>query len=147
MTTENVLKIKAVVLGHAIGDALGVPVEFCSRAELGENPVTDMRGFGSYPVPAGAWSDDTSMSLAVLDSPAGGKIDWCEIMENFTKWACDGAYTPTGEMFDIGDDTDTTAAVAGALAGALYGYESIPHEWLNTLIKRDYIEKMCEKWQ
>jgi len=48
---------------------------------------------------------------------------------------------------NLGDDTDTTAAVAGALAGALYGYQSIPHEWLNTLTKRDYIEKMCEKWQ
>ena len=35
-------KIKAVVLGHAVADALGVPVEFCSREELKENPVTDM---------------------------------------------------------------------------------------------------------
>jgi len=102
MTTEKVLKIKAVMVGHAVGDALGVPVEFCSRAELQTDPVTDMRGFGSYPVPAGAWSDDTSMSLCALDSLARGHIDWTEIMQNFTKWACDGAYTPTGEMFDIG---------------------------------------------
>lgn len=80
MTTEKVLKIKAVMIGHAVGDALGVPVEFCSRAELQTDPMTDMRGFGSYPVPAGAWSDDTSMSLAALDSLAGGKIDWCEII-------------------------------------------------------------------
>ena len=26
-------KIKAVMIGHAVGDALGVPVEFCSREE------------------------------------------------------------------------------------------------------------------
>lgn len=67
---EIINKIKAVVIGHAVGDALGVPVEFCEREELAKNPVTDMRGFGSYPVPAGAWSDDTGMSLAALDSLA-----------------------------------------------------------------------------
>ena len=27
-------KIKSVILGHAVGDALGVPVEFLSRPEL-----------------------------------------------------------------------------------------------------------------
>ena len=26
-------KVKAVVIGHAVGDALGVPVEFASREE------------------------------------------------------------------------------------------------------------------
>ena len=61
-------QIKSVMIGHAVGDALGVPVEFCSREELKQNPVTDMRGYGTYPVPAGAWSDDTSMSIAALDT-------------------------------------------------------------------------------
>ena len=54
-------KIKAVMIGHAIGDALGVSVEFCSREELVANPVTDMRGYGTYPVPAGSWSDDKAV--------------------------------------------------------------------------------------
>ena len=95
-------KIKAVVLGHAIGDALGVPVEFDSRAKLRENPVTDMTGYGTYPVPAGAWSDDTSMALAALDSLAEGKTDPFAIMMNFVRWLEGGAYTPTGEAFDVG---------------------------------------------
>ena len=302
-------RVKAVMVGHAIGDALGVPVEFCEREELDESPVTDMMGFGSYPVPAGAWSDDTSMTLAALDSLASGRVDFDEIMENFVRWCAEDAYTPTGEMFDIGrtcltairnyletdgkpalacgltdersngngslmrihpfvlyacaknmlfldwmelvknasaithahersqlgcliyafvlchllddpnkdsvelglkragchlrtcgelshysrlfdghfasldrseikssgyvvdtleaalwcllntnnyrdcvlkavnlgGDTDTVAAVAGGLAGALYGYEGIPKEWRETLIKREYIEEMCER--
>ena len=95
-------KIKAVMIGHAIGDALGVPVEFCERAELDTSPVTDMMGFGSYPVPAGAWSDDTSMSLAALDSLSKGEVNYDEIMENFVKWLDQGEYTPTGEAFDVG---------------------------------------------
>jgi ADP-ribosylglycohydrolase len=95
-------KIKAVMLGHAIGDALGVPVEFRSREELREAPVTDMIGYGTYSVPAGTWSDDTSMALAALDSLASGKLNWFEIMLNFVKWLADGAYTSTGEVFDVG---------------------------------------------
>ena len=46
---------------------------------------------------------------------------------------------------NLGDDTDTVAAVAGGLAGALYGYEAIPKEWLAALKRRDYIEEMCER--
>ena len=45
---------------------------------------------------------------------------------------------------NLGDDTDTVAAIAGGLAGALYGYDAIPEEWRNTLIKREYIENLCE---
>lgn len=95
-------QIKTVMLGHAIRDALGVPVEFESRSKLERSPVTEMFGFGSYPVPIGTWSDDTSMSLAALDSLASGKINHFEIMTNFAKWLKDGEYTTTGKAFDVG---------------------------------------------
>lgn len=304
----DIQKIKAVMIGHAVGDALGLPVEFCSREELKEEPVTDMQGYGTYPVPAGAWSDDTSMSIAALDSLASGKVDFDDVMRRFGLWYYKDEYTPTGEMFDVGntcsfaidnyfanhlpiekcglteersngngslmrihpfvlyayahgmgrdewedlirsasalthahersrlgcliyayvlmhllhdpdksvvwtalrradsclgdhpefphyarlfnyqfqnlpesevkstgyvvdtleaalwcvlttgnyrdcvlkavnlgDDADTVAAVAGGLAGAIYGYDGIPKEWRDTLIKREYIEEMCER--
>lgn len=301
-------KVKAVMLGHAVGDALGVPVEFLGRKELVVNPVTDMKGYGTYNVPAGSWSDDTSLSIAALDGISEGDLNYDLVMSNFTRWLYNGQYTPTGIMFDVGsntsraidnyavyqktvnecgctdetsngngslmrihpfvlmawckkmdedtmekmiesasalthahersklgckiyaqillallndpeessvvkalkycgskyrtsseyfyyyslyqghfrstyiddiisdgyvvntleaavwcllnttnykecvlkavnlgDDTDTVGAVAGGLAGALYGFDSIPEKWLNTLIKREYIEQMCEK--
>ena len=94
--------IKSVVIGHAVADAIGVPVEFCTRESLEKSPVTDMMGYGTYAVPAGAWSDDTSMSIAALDVLADGEIRYKEIMENFVKWCDLNEYTPTGEMFDIG---------------------------------------------
>lgn len=34
---------------------------------------------------------------------------------------------------NLGSDTDTTACVAGAMAGVRYGYGAIPAEWLKTL--------------
>ena len=308
----SVEKIKSVMIGHAVADALGVPVEFCEREELVENPVTDMMGYGTYDVPAGAWSDDTSMSLCALDAMCREGWKWDDIMNNFADWLENGKYTPTGESFDVGrtclqailrycrdgdskkcggidersngngslmrinpfvlwatmtflnhsndgywlwmgcikraselthahdrsimgctiyayclsfllkeatreslvagikfagndldylpeyepykrifdpdfekiradeikssgyvvdtleaalwcvlttdnyrdcvlkavnlgGDTDTIAAIAGGLAGALYGYDGIPEEWRNTLIKREYIEEMCER--
>lgn len=41
---------------------------------------------------------------------------------------------------NLGDDTDTTAAVAGGLAGIVYGMDAIPDEWLETLRGKDLIE-------
>ena len=38
-------------------------------------------------------------------------------------------------------DTDTTACVAGALAGAVYGYRAIPAEWLESLRGKDVIDQ------
>lgn len=99
---DFLMKTKAVMIGHAVADALGVPVEFSDREELEENPVTDMVGYGTYPVPAGAWSDDTSMSLCALDCFDKDYIDWDNIMLNFEKWLLNGEFTPTGETFDAG---------------------------------------------
>lgn len=96
-------QIKAVVIGHAVADALGVPVEFQRRSRLDANPVCDMRGFGTYPYPAGCWSDDTSMTLAALDVLCIGQVDWDGIMQGFADWYDHGDYTPTGELFDIGN--------------------------------------------
>lgn len=46
---------------------------------------------------------------------------------------------------NLGDDTDTVAAVVGGLAGLYYGMNAIPEEWLNVIKKREYIEDMCER--
>jgi ADP-ribosylglycohydrolase len=46
---------------------------------------------------------------------------------------------------NLGDDTDTVAAIAGGLAGLYYGYEAIPQEWLAVIKRRDWIEDMCGK--
>lgn len=41
---------------------------------------------------------------------------------------------------NLGDDTDTTAAVAGALAGTAYGINAIPQEWIDILRSKELIE-------
>lgn len=42
---------------------------------------------------------------------------------------------------NLGDDTDTTACVAGALAGAMYGYDSIYKSWIEQLRGKEVIDK------
>jgi len=46
---------------------------------------------------------------------------------------------------NLGDDTDTTGAITGGLAGLIYGFESIPEKWLNAIVKKNEIEELCEK--
>lgn len=89
------------VLGLAVGDALGVPVEFRDRQELKANPVTDMRGYGSHYQPVGTWSDDTSMTLATVDSLKNG-IDLADMMQRFDNWYREAHYTAGGSVFDVG---------------------------------------------
>ena len=47
---------------------------------------------------------------------------------------------------NLGSDTDTVAAVAGGLAGILYGAESIPEDWLRVLAKKEEIVRLCENF-
>jgi poly(ADP-ribose) glycohydrolase ARH3 len=45
----------------------------------------------------------------------------------------------------LGGDTDTIAAMAGAISGAYLGVEAIPSEWRAKLENREYIEALAEK--
>ena len=97
-------KLLGGVLGLAIGDALGVPVEFVQREVLKSSPVESMEGYGSHNQPVGTWSDDTSMVLATLDSMCRG-FSTDGMMEAFSRWYNMAEYTPFGEVFDIGGTT------------------------------------------
>ena len=73
---------KSGIFGLVVGDALGVPVEFTSREERKNDPVTGMRALDS------------------INQKNG--IDYQDIMEKFSDWCLYGEYTPFHEVFDIG---------------------------------------------
>ena len=80
--------IKGAILGHVVGDAVGLPVEFYQREKLIDNPVTQMLSGGNHRMPKGTWSDDSSMMLCTLESLIEkGTIDFEDIMLRFSKWA------------------------------------------------------------
>ena len=104
--TENTNIWLNGIMGVVVGDALGCPVQFESREEVARHPVTGMRGYGTFNLPEGSWTDDSSLTIALLESIRRvGEIDLDDIMGNFMKWLYDGEFTPYGESYDIGRGT------------------------------------------
>jgi ADP-ribosyl-[dinitrogen reductase] hydrolase len=97
----NPNQIKSVLFGVAIGDALGVPVEFKSRQVIKNNPVTDMNGYGTYNLPPGTFSDDSSLTFCLAEALTN-EFDLNTIGQNFVKWYYNNYWTPRGNVFDIG---------------------------------------------
>jgi ADP-ribosylglycohydrolase len=108
-------QVEAVILGVAVGDALGVPVEFKPR---GAFKVKGMTGYGTHNQPAGTWSDDTSLSLCLADAMSH---DWTtagiveKTAKNFIRWVDDADFTAHGNVFDIG--ISTSKAIKNLKAG------------------------------
>lgn len=102
--------MRALVYGTAVGDAFGVPFEFMERGTFRCGRM--MSGWGTHRQPPGTWSDDTSLTLATVDSLLKQeKVDVWDMRSRFEDFAFDGRYTPRGEVFDIG--TTTSWALRG----------------------------------
>ncbi len=95
-------KLQGMLVGLAIGDALGMPVEFKTRGRFEE--VTSYREGGPFNLPAGYWTDDTSMALCLADSIIEkGGYDSFDIMDKYTAWISKGYRSSTGKCFDVGN--------------------------------------------
>ena len=90
------------LVGLAVGDALGEPVEFAEGFE----PVTGMRGGGPRGLGAGHWTDDTSMALCLAESLAAcKKFDAKDQMDRYVRWYREGHMSSTGSCFGMGRTT------------------------------------------
>ena len=88
------------MIGLAIGDAMGAPIEFTDAREPEDYVTTYMTG-GAHNVSLGEFTDDTSMALAMAHAFLEAKtFDPNLVMENFLKWKNDGDYSPRGVMCD-----------------------------------------------
>ncbi len=97
----NLEHILGGILGLAVGDALGVPVEFQSRDSLTKNPVVGMRAYGTHYQPLGTWSDDSSLAFCLAESLAQG-YDLTDLARRFVNWYNHNYWTPHGFVFDVG---------------------------------------------
>jgi ADP-ribosyl-[dinitrogen reductase] hydrolase len=94
-------RIAGAIYGHLVGDALGVPYEFTHHIE-----IVEWRGLGTHNQPAGTWSDDGALMLALLDSLLSVGFDTADQAHRFLAWRDRGAYTPDRDgKFDIGGAT------------------------------------------
>ena len=89
-----------------------------------------MTGYGSHYQPPGTWSDDSSLTLATLESIVRKSgIYPFEIMLNFALWYKAGKFTANGEVFDIGGATQM--ALCKFLDGIPYRECGSKHEGSN----------------
>ncbi len=90
--------------GLAAGDAVGTTLEFRQPGTF--TPITDMVGGGPFGLPAGAWTDDTSMAMCLAESILDrGALDPHDQLTRYVRWYRDGYWSATGACFDIGTTT------------------------------------------
>ncbi len=93
-------KIKGCLVGMAIGDAIGVHLEFKPYGKY------DIKGFvedNPYQIPMGHWTDDTSMALCIAESLIKYKgFNGYDQVMNYIEWYTNGYMSSTGKCFDIG---------------------------------------------
>ena len=76
-------RVNACALGAAIGDALGMPLEFCQPSDI-NNFVVDM-----IPgrLPAGSFTDDTEMALLLAESYLNhNPLNMDDLADRFSQW-------------------------------------------------------------
>lgn len=92
--------LRDAVYGVAVGDALGLPVQFKTRDSY---RIEGMISNGTFGLPQGSWSDDTSLTLATCASIREcGNVNVADIRKKFESWLFEGRYTPFGTAYDIG---------------------------------------------
>ena len=118
--------LRAIVYGAAVGDALGVPFEFRKRDTFS---CTHMVGGGARGMPAGTFSDDTSLLLATCDSikAYGGEIETRDMADRFRSWLFEGEYTVDGAAFDVGNATATALKQGHGCAGERSERQRVAH--------------------
>lgn len=101
MITED--QAIGMLVGTAIGDALGAPLEFIDPQDICR-VHKEMTGGGVHETAPGEWTDDTAMAMALADAYITQRgFDPATIMLNFKRWKDTGAYGTRDYAFDIGN--------------------------------------------
>jgi ADP-ribosylglycohydrolase/protein-tyrosine phosphatase len=109
-TIPLINRLVGSVWGALVGDALGVPYEFGPP----RSPAEIVWGAeGTYGQPAGTWSDDGGLLLALLDSLLAMGFDTDDQGRRAVAWLEGPDYKP-GALFDVGGTTRRALARIGA---------------------------------
>ena len=110
-------RARGVLLGTAVGDALGAGYEFGYPSP---NTEIDMIGGGTFDWAPGEWTDDTSMAVCVARAlQSGGDVD--EIAENFRAWFAQNPPDVGNQTRAVLSQTTRTGADMTAAASSLPG--------------------------
>jgi ADP-ribosylglycohydrolase len=135
---EQVESVSAITHAHAISkEACNLYVNYAQKLMRGLSPVAVLaelqasKVFGGIETINHLTENEVASSGYVVDTLKASF--WCLTTTN--------SYSECVlRAVNLGDDTDTVGAVAGALAGIVYGYDEIPPEWIDILRGKDIIE-------
>ncbi len=100
--SETLERYRGCLLGLAVGDALGVPLEFQRPGTF--EPIQDMVGGGPFHLAPGEWTDDTAMALCLAESLIERRgFDPVDQLERYLQWYREGHLSSRGYCFDIGN--------------------------------------------
>lgn len=98
-------RVKGMLWGLIVGDCIGSPIQFSGKDS---HPwITDVVACPVFNLPAGYWTDDSSMAMCIMDSfVRKGGYDLKDIGATFVKWLEEGYLSSKeGQAFDVGNAT------------------------------------------
>ncbi|SDE77265.1 ADP-ribosylglycohydrolase family protein [Sporomusa acidovorans] len=130
----NQNRYRGALLGLAIGDTLGMPLEFKRPGSF--TPLTGLTGGGANNLAPGQWTDDTSMALCLANSLLHCQgFDPADQMNRYVRWYEEGYLSSTGHCIDIGN-TVRAALESYSRTGNFYAGSEHPHTAGNGSIMR-----------
>lgn len=93
------------------------------------------------------WAQEWDVLLREMDGPATGSGYVVDSLVSARQTLAAGSdyASVVREAIALGHDTDTTAAIAGGLAGIRYGRSGIPSKWLGALRGESLLEPLMER--
>ena len=102
--TLSIDRYRGAMVGLAVGDALGAPVEGWPPGTF--EPVVEMTGGGQHDLQPGQWTDDTAMALCLAESLIECEgFDPVDQLHRYVRWYRDGHRSSTGSAFGSGSAT------------------------------------------
>lgn len=131
---DEIREVSAITHAHMISTNACVELVHIGRKLALDLPVSE--AVGKYKILENKHEEEISSSGFVLSTFQAAI--WCLITtQTFEECVL--------KAVNLGEDTDTTAAVAGGLAGIVYGYEKIPNDYIDILRGKDIIDA-CICW-
>lgn len=140
ITSEEVAKVSSLTHAHSISTAACLLYVTIATGLIYEQNIKDMlKKLKTAPEPYNRLHNIYELPEEEIRS-TGYVVDtleaalWCvATTDNYKDCVL--------KAVNLGEDTDTVAAVAGGLAGIIYGYDAIPKEWIDALANKELIER------
>jgi ADP-ribosyl-[dinitrogen reductase] hydrolase len=109
-------RYRGLLLGLALGDALGMPVQHRRRGTFA--PIGDLLGGGSFELPRGAWTDETAQVLCLAETLVEcGQFDLHDLQARLVLWQREGRLSSTGQCIGISAVTARALVAAQGVGG------------------------------